>query len=72
MIPNIYYFKQKYATTEFNNNSVLGLLNRVVVGDFADVSEIQVTSLFSVEVCRLVSCCVYIAFCFENGRGNGG
>jgi maleate isomerase len=25
-----------------------------------------------VEVFRLVSCCVYIAFCFENGRGNGG
>lgn len=40
-------------------NSGLGLLRIVVVGDFADVSEVHVASIFRVEVCSLVSSCKY-------------
>jgi hypothetical protein len=39
---------------------VLGLLHLVYVGDAANVSNVSVTSTFTVEVCRLVSFCVYI------------
>jgi hypothetical protein len=41
-------------------NSVLGLLHRVVVGDVVDVSEVHAGSIFIVEVCRLMSCGVYV------------
>jgi hypothetical protein len=41
----------------------------MVVGHVADVSEIFIASIFSVEICRLVSCCVYMALCFEKERG---
>jgi hypothetical protein len=46
----------------------------VVVGDFASVSEVHVASIFGVEVCRWVYCCVYtcIAVCFEKKLQNGG
>jgi hypothetical protein len=40
-------------------NSVLGLLHRVVVGDVTDVSDVHVASIFRVDVCRLMSLCIY-------------
>jgi hypothetical protein len=52
-----------------NVYSVLGLLHHVDAGDTADVSEVNATSIFTVEVCRLVSVCVYISLCFEQKRG---
>jgi hypothetical protein len=54
-------------------DSVLGLLHRVDVDDFYYVSEVNATSIFRVEVCRLLSFLyAYIAFCFEKRRGGGG
>jgi hypothetical protein len=53
-------------------NSVLGLVHRVVVGDDASISDVYVISIFTVEVCELVSCCVYIAFVLKLTRGRGG
>jgi hypothetical protein len=41
-------------TKENLDNSVLGLLHRVVVGDIANISEALSASIFRVEVCRLV------------------
>jgi hypothetical protein len=41
-------------TKENLDNSVLGLLHRVVVGDIADVSDVLAASIFKVQVCRLV------------------
>jgi hypothetical protein len=43
----------------------------VIVGDVGDVSEAHSASIFRVEICRLVSCCVYIAFgSYSMGQGN--
>jgi hypothetical protein len=42
-----------------DNNSVLGLLHRVDVGDVADASEVHASSIFRIEVCSLVSLCIY-------------
>jgi hypothetical protein len=56
-------------------NSVLGLLYHVNVGDVADISEVHALSIFSVEVCRLVSFFVYIGIYIYiykvRGRGKG-
>jgi hypothetical protein len=41
------------------------------VGDAADVTEVHTASIFKVEVCRLVSFCVYISFCFKKESGKG-
>jgi hypothetical protein len=46
-------------------DSVLGLLQHVVVGDVADVSEVHAASTFRVKVCRLVSCCVCVCACMQ-------
>jgi hypothetical protein len=51
-------------------NSVLALLHRVVVGDVASVSEVRAASIFRVEVCMLVSFCVYITLCFRKRKGD--
>jgi hypothetical protein len=40
---------------------VLKLFHRVVVGDVAEVSEVHAASIFRVDVCRLVSCFVYMS-----------
>jgi hypothetical protein len=42
------------------------------VRDVADILEVHATSIFRVQLCRLVSCCVYVSFGFENERERGG
>jgi hypothetical protein len=46
-------------------NSVSGLLRRIDVSDAGDVSEVYAASIFSVKMCRLLSSCAHVAFCFE-------
>jgi hypothetical protein len=46
-------------------NSVLGLLFRLDVGEVTYVSNMHFVSIFNFVMHRLVSFCVYIAFCFE-------
>jgi hypothetical protein len=56
----------------FDINCLTGLLQRVVVGNVASVSGVHTTSLFRIEVCRLVSCCVYIQhFALKKGWWKG-
>jgi hypothetical protein len=43
----------------------------MVVGNVANISELQVASVFRIEVYRLVSWCVCITFCFEKEWGKG-
>jgi hypothetical protein len=53
-------------------NYVLGFLHFVVVDDVADVSKVHAASIFRVEVCVLVSFCVYFNILFlkrNSGRG---
>jgi hypothetical protein len=57
--------------TDIDVDSVVGLLHHVNVGDAADISEVCAASIFSVEVCRLMSFFVYIALCFEKVGGRG-
>jgi hypothetical protein len=55
-----------------NVNSVLGLLDHVVVDSVVDVSEVYAASIFRVKGCRLMSCCVYVAFSLGKEHGKGG
>jgi hypothetical protein len=41
------------------------------VGDVASVWEVHAATIIRFPVCRLVSCCVCIAFCFEDEWGRG-
>jgi hypothetical protein len=42
-------------------NSIHGLFHREYVVDFAEVSQVYAASIFSIDVCMLVSFCVYRA-----------
>jgi uncharacterized Tic20 family protein len=46
-------------------NFVFVLLHHVVLGDVADVSEINAISIFRIRICRLVSLCVYIIYTLQ-------
>jgi hypothetical protein len=51
-------------------NFVLGLLNRVSVGNVAEISEVYAASIFRIEVYRLVGFNIYTCF-LNNGEGRG-
>jgi hypothetical protein len=52
-------------------NWVLGILHCVDMGDVTEVSEVRAVSIFSMEVCQLVSCCAHTAFCFKRKGERG-
>jgi hypothetical protein len=54
-------------------DSILVLLHHEAVGNVANVSEVHASSIIRVKCCRLVSFCVYVAFCsLKNNRKIGG
>jgi hypothetical protein len=68
--PTSVYPRATLVMNIYDVNNVFGLLHRVDVGDVTNVSEVQPTCTFRVEVCA--SFCVYIEFCFETERGRVG
>lgn len=52
-------------------NSVLGLLDHVIVDSVADVSEVHAASILRVKGCRLTSCCVHISVSLGKKWGGG-
>lgn len=46
-------------------NSVFVLLRHIDVSDVDDVSEVYTATIFSVKICKLLSFCAHVAFCFE-------
>jgi hypothetical protein len=61
MVTLNYYKFLAFTVANYLFNCVLGLLHRVVVGDVADVLEVHAASMFRVDMCVLVRCCVYTA-----------
>jgi hypothetical protein len=64
----LWNLKQESKYVFIKVNSVHRLLHHVVMGDVANVSEVQAASIFMVEVCRLVSFCACTVVYFGKER----